>query len=128
MSQIQVLIVPVTGAVHAETVENDLFVFQALVGGYIECVTLAQKKRRATLLYVNEEGILRGLPVNTRLTDAFGLPLLEQPLYGSGFIAAIEAEGPGFEPKEVSLTEDEVAAWSRLLARGNSRSFDGGRS
>lgn len=110
--QIRVLVVPVTGAVEARLIDDDVKAFQAVVGGYIEQVTLAHKARRTTLLYVNEEGIINGMPVNTRLTEAFGLPLIEQPVHGPGFISAVE----GNSQESVSLTDDEVAAWSRLLA------------
>jgi hypothetical protein len=39
---------------------NDLRLMQAAVGGYIELITFAED----LLCYVNEEGMLMGLPVN----------------------------------------------------------------
>jgi len=41
-------------------IENDLETYQAIVGGYIECLTLDEK----AILICNEEGKLKGLPDN----------------------------------------------------------------
>ena len=43
-------------------IENELSVFQELVGGYIETVTLGD-----VILICNEEGKLNGSPVNFRM-------------------------------------------------------------
>jgi hypothetical protein len=113
----KVLLVPVEGAVQT-TYVGGLAECQALVGGMIERVTVAsgrgrdgrQPVGRVVVLYVNEEGILRGLPVNPRLSDAFGVPLLGQPLHGAGFLAVETSEGDPLD-----MTEDEVDAWTRML-------------
>jgi hypothetical protein len=89
-----------------------------LVGGMIERVTVAsgrggdgeQPVGRVVVLYVNEEGILRGLPVNPRLSDAFGVPLIEQPLHGAGFLAVETPEGDPLD-----MTADEIDAWTRMI-------------
>ncbi len=106
---ILVLWVPVKGAVVTKTIVSSIQTMQGLVAGPIERVTLSARHGRAVLLHVNEEGILDGLPVNTRLTEAFGMPLLEQPLHGDGFIAAVS--GSTYH----DLHESEIAAWSRML-------------
>lgn len=41
-------------------IENDLETYQAIVGGYIECLTLDEK----AVIICNEEGKLKGLPDN----------------------------------------------------------------
>jgi len=127
MKTITVLVVPVAGAIVTKEIENSLSAMQQLVGGLIERVTLSCRTRaistlstgeqkalretRTTLLYVNEDGIGLGLPVNKRLSEAFGWPLLEQPLHGDGFLTAVS--GPEWGPQ--SLTDDEIAAWSRMI-------------
>lgn len=45
---------------------------QAIVGGYIEVVTLPNKKH----LVVNEEGLLHGLPRNLAASNIAGRPLV----------------------------------------------------
>ena len=45
---------------HKETVENDLYVFQRIVGGYIEEATLTNGE----VIICNEEGWLMDLPYN----------------------------------------------------------------
>lgn len=44
-------------------VENELEALQALVGGYIEAITLS----RNLVLLCDEEGRIKGLPYNTRI-------------------------------------------------------------
>jgi hypothetical protein len=127
MKTITVLVVPVKGAIVTREIPNTLAAMQAIVGGLIERVTLSSRTRaistlstgeqkalretRTTLLYVNEDGIGLGLPVNKRLSEAFGWPLLEQPLHGDGFLTVVS--GPEWGPQ--SLTDDEIAAWSRMI-------------
>lgn len=53
---------------------------QALVGGYVERVRAQGPLSRGTA-WVNEEGLLKGLPVNRRLTA-----LMMQTLVGDGFV------------------------------------------
>lgn len=56
--------------------KDELAQMQALVGGYVEVV----RGPRGIEAYVNEEGTLRGLPINRRLSG-----LLGQPIVGDGF-------------------------------------------
>ena len=113
MKTITVLVVPVKGAIVTREIPDTLAAMQAIVGGLIERVTIAgprESSGRTMLLYVNEEGICDDLPVNIRLTEAFGMPLLEQPLHGDGFLTAVDGSG-----ETQSLTDDEVSAWSRMI-------------
>ncbi len=59
--------IPVAGPPVAITADEQhaLRQLQGLVGGYIEGVTL----RNGHMLYINEEGKLKGLPVNDVATD-----------------------------------------------------------
>lgn len=59
MATIQAVIVHPDGTVQHTEIENSLGSFQAVVGGYIEGVI-----GRVATIYVNEEGLLIGLPPN----------------------------------------------------------------
>lgn len=63
MATIKAVIVETGGSVHVKDIENDLASYQAIVGGYIEGVF-----GNVCTMYVNEEGILRSLPFNSRAT------------------------------------------------------------
>lgn len=64
MALITVVIVDPDGVARKTKIENSLGSFQSVVGGYIEGVfgTVAT-------IYVNEEGLLRGLPHNPLATS-----------------------------------------------------------
>ncbi len=63
MAQIKVLIVDPDGGIRVAEIENELGAFQAVVDGYTEPVY-----GRVATVYVNEEGILRSLPINPMAT------------------------------------------------------------
>jgi len=50
-------------------VPNELKTLQDLVGGYIETITIDEE----TVMIVNEEGALRGMPFNV---EAWGIPVV----------------------------------------------------
>lgn len=55
-----------TQVIHPSNVKPDLEFLQGQVGGYIELVTLDGAQ-----LFVNEEGKIKGLPVNLQATEVF---------------------------------------------------------
>jgi len=64
MATIRAVIVDPDGTVQATQIENNLKSFQDIVGGYIEGVLGSE-----ATMYVNEEGLLRGLPPNPVATQ-----------------------------------------------------------
>lgn len=84
MATLNVIIVDPDGTVRHTDIENELGAFQAIVGGYIEGVY-----GRVGTIYVNEEGLLRSLPVNP-LATLFAERVLgrqaQYPLVGTVFI------------------------------------------
>ena len=65
MAEITALEVRVDGTVEVKSIEPELETLQAMVGGYIEGVTPPHGRWTA---YVDEEGLLKGLPLNRRAT------------------------------------------------------------
>ncbi len=63
-----VLIIPPAGEVELREVDGSLAPFQSIVGGYIEGVQLPE----GAMGYVNEEGLLKGLPFNERASALVG--------------------------------------------------------
>ncbi len=84
MAKLKVLIVEPSGEHREAEVDNELGAFQAIVGGYIEPIY-----GRVGTIYVNEEGLLRSLPVNP-LATLFAERVLgrqaQYPLVGTVFI------------------------------------------
>lgn len=72
-----VIVIPVTGSVEAREIDGSLESMQALVGVYIQPIQLKGR----TTLWVNEEGLIHGLPLNVRASN-----LARQPLVGDTFI------------------------------------------
>lgn len=93
------------GVVKVEEVASiDFPYLKAAVGGWIEGVTL---HRLGLRMYVNEEGLLLGLPLNvkaTRLARAGGVAAM--------IVGDVVILGPLVGDEERGLTDDEVA---RLL-------------
>ena len=52
-------------------IPGDLSDFQREVGGYIEAVTVAELKDHNVVMLVNEEGMMKQLPVNENLIPYF---------------------------------------------------------
>lgn len=65
MSEIIALEVRVDGTAEVKPIEPELETLQGIVGGYIEAVGPADGRWTA---YVDEEGLLKGLPLNRRAT------------------------------------------------------------
>jgi hypothetical protein len=66
-----VVVIPATGPIRTQEIDGSLQAAQAIVGGYIEPVM-----SREGLMFVNEEGMLRGLPVNTTASLLCGRPIV----------------------------------------------------
>lgn len=75
MATIQAVIVDPDGTTRDTQIENSLGSFQAVVGGYIEGVF-----GNVATVYVNEEGLLMGLPANPLAT------LFAQRILGAGVV------------------------------------------
>lgn len=83
--QIKIIVVPVSGdPSFVKKIPNTLEAMQSIVGGLIEPVMIAP----GLVLFVDEEGILKGKPLNQRLTR-----LANVPLCGDGFLCREDAEG-----------------------------------
>ena len=75
MATIKAVIVDPDGTTRDTEIESSLGAFQAVVGGYIEGVI-----GRVATIYVNEEGLLIGLPPNPLAT------LFAQRFLGAGVV------------------------------------------
>lgn len=85
-------------------IDAGLDAMQAEVGGMIEPIRLTEE----VAIYVNEEGILLGLPSNTVLRNSAGRAVFS--LVGDLFVGANDEEGDSR-----SLTDDEVSFALRVL-------------
>ena len=84
--------------------ELDLKTMQGLVGGHIELVRLDD----GIDLFVNEEGLLLGLPLNRIFKRADGA---EVPVVGDAFICGSD-ESSG---DSIGLTVDQAIKWLRTV-------------
>ena len=90
-----VLIEPKAGDVSVITVAIPrLEAYQDLVEGYIETCTPVQLRDHKIELLANEEGLLRGLPLNENLV----------PFFLVGNVVAVGVDGEDF----VGLTDDQI--------------------
>lgn len=112
MEKKYVLKVAADGRVEREPfdAEDSLGQLQRAVGGYIERVPL--ELQRGIDLFVNEEGLLNGLPLNRVLTEFATQDSGWIELRGDGVFAAHDGEG-----ETVGLTEAECAELEASLAR-----------
>lgn len=86
-----------------EEIGEDLKSMQAIVGGYVEHVTL--RGRFAGLhLWVNEQGRLDGLPL-------YSTPFYPEVLAGDFFITRLDDEGDtaGLKDEDVALLREVVS-------------------
>lgn len=81
--KIKIVMVPVDRAPYVTNVSDTLENLQKLVGGYIKTVRFCTD----LLLIVNEEGVIRDLPVNETLHKAFG-----HPFRGDAFFVSCAGE------------------------------------
>jgi len=72
---ITVAVVSEDGTVSVEDMPNTLVEFQTRVGGYIEPVTFNWNGQECTA-YVDEEGLVKGRPMNVMLCAIAGHPFL----------------------------------------------------
>ena len=88
------------------TIMAGLDSLQSEVGGNIEVVGLD----KGVDAYVNEEGLLIGLPFNCHLPTAYAGGRMV-PVVGTIILASHDAEG-----ETVSLTDEQAAYWHSVLA------------
>lgn len=87
-------------------IESGLDSLQSEVGGLIEAVSLDPK----TDAYVNEEGLLHGLPFNRHLPTTYGGGRMV-PVVGNVIIVSHDEEG-----ETVGLTEQQAKDWLAVLS------------
>lgn len=88
------------GSVNVKDIANTLECLQAHVGGYIESWTPAQLREQGITLLMDEEGVMKGLPVNDNLS----------PFLFVGPVLMVGVDGEEF----TSLTPEQVdycTAW-----------------
>lgn len=88
------VIVGLTGPLEVVDIDG-LRSMQDVVGGYIELVPL---RTRRMSMYVNEEGILQGLPLNR-----WASVLADQSLFGPALILGPDENGVDTEVSDVLL-------------------------
>lgn len=80
------------------TVVETLPSFQAIVGGYIEAVRLDSR----TILYCNEDGIAKNLPINCLVGG--------HAIRGTFFLVGFDGSG-----EECSLKPEQVREWGEKI-------------
>ena len=95
-----VITIKADGTKSVESVETiDLDFLQEAVGGYIEAVGLSSYD---AVMYVNEEGILRGLPVNPEASDIAGQILVGDVI----IVGQTNSEG-----EDTGLSDEQIASF-----------------
>lgn len=104
-NRIKVLVVKCNEKPIVLEIENALEVMQGLVGGYIECVAIGE----GLVLVVNEEGRIRGLPINRYLNR------LDMPgfIVGDFFVAAIDQSHGEF----MSLAQKQIDKYIQIFQK-----------
>ena len=87
-------------------VPDNLEEMQKLVGGYIQAIYPFEDR---VALVCNDEGKLRGLPLNRALRDKDGE--IYDAISGTFFLCAAPADSDNFQ----SLTDEQVAKYKALL-------------
>lgn len=103
----KVIVVPVNGEPYVDDVKG-LKGMQAVVGGYIESVTVAKN----VSLICNEEGLLVGLPRNRFVEDVGGF------ICGDFLVSRYDLEGA-----TVDVTPEDILFYTRKFS--TSRKSDG---
>ena len=81
------------GNFHPHDTVGELHDLQALVGGYIEPVYLPEFEEQGIILLANEEGLLKGLPINGNLLPYFFVgPMVALSVAGDEFTGLDEAQ------------------------------------
>lgn len=83
---------------HIEEIDNTLEAMQKTVGGYIETMTLDD-----TVLIMNEEGMIRGLPENFNI--------LSSTIYGTVIVAGINGDEFGNVPFNLEQWSFVLNVW-----------------
>ncbi len=98
-------------------VDGKLETLQGHVGGYIEHVQLVRTATGGVGMYVNDEGLIRGLPVNALATRLYwgtrkgGIPdVLPHAVHGPAVVLA----GPDAEGDDRPVTVEEIWALRNL--------------
>ena len=99
----RILLFPVDVDPKVMDIEKGLEPMQSLVGGYIENVTLED----GVGLICNEEGKLKGLPMNRRVKE------LNDIIRGPFFISRYNDEG-----ETVDITDADVKKFTKRFPRG----------
>lgn len=97
-NKIDVVLCKVAEPPVAITIDNTLEAMQHLVGGFVECVNIAD----GVDLWCNENGKLDRLPPNRFLTDDNGTPF--DVICGDFFISGVDEE----EGECASLTQEQI--------------------
>lgn len=102
--KIQIVIVEPDKKPYKAIIENELEVFNKIVGGYLELLPIGRTRKGAKVaIHLNEEGKIFNLPFNRNLIGA-------DILVGTFFITAFNLEGD-----YVSLTDEEVNKYIRVF-------------
>jgi hypothetical protein len=103
--KIQIVIVKPDKKPYKAIIDNDYEAFQKIVAGYTENLFIGRTRKGARVgIVLNEEGKLKGLPLNRQLID-FDI------LVGTFFITAYNLEGDN-----VSLTNEEVEKYIKTFS------------
>ena len=97
------------GPVLTEVPALNLHTMQRLVGGLIQPLTLDEEE---VTLYCNEEGKLRGLPLNTYVTDDWGQVW---DINGDFFLCGFDYD----EGESIGLTTAQATKWMNRLQEGS---------
>lgn len=89
------------GDFHPHDTEGELYQLQHLVGGFIEPVHLPEFEEQGIILLANEEGLLKGLPINGNLL----------PYFFVGSMVALSVAGDDF----TSLDDGQVEFMTEWL-------------
>ncbi len=110
----KVLFVPVTGDIEVRDIDG-LDGMQALVGGYIECVSI----REDLELYCNEDGWAMGLELNRRATNWMnvtqeGTYFLKGDVF---FTGGVDDEGESLPISDLNtyLVEGEIKSLAHVI-------------
>jgi hypothetical protein len=103
MSTIKVIVARVEQQPGVEEIDSSLEGMQAIVGGYIECVSLSE----GLDLWFNEEGRINGMPFNRLITDDRGN---EWDIHGDLFLARHDDEG-----ETIGVTSKDISDWIMQL-------------
>lgn len=103
MNKLRILYAPHDSKPEVKSISNRLLILQVLVGGYIETVRLPELEDHQIVMVVNEEGIIKQLPLNKNLL----------PFFYVGDVFFVAEDGEEF----VSLSDDQLSQIFDFLER-----------